>query len=367
MTATSYWSIPWNLARSGDSLFHSQTRFVSDKKSLESQEGNDLDILWLSEAEVKSSLTMEETIEAVEEAFREHGLGKAQMPPKSYLYYRKHNGDLRTMPAYLEELDATGVKVVNVHPANPGQGLPTVMAVVILNSPQTGAPIAMMGGTHLTSMRTGAAGAVAAKYLARKNSRTVGLVGAGAQARTQLLGLAKTFDIEKVLVADVSLDRAKALEKDCRSFLDVEYILTTDIKDACDVDILVTTTPSRKPLVKDEWINEGTHINAIGADAKGKEELEPAILNGSKVVVDDIAQASHSGEVNVPLTKGIFAQKDIYATIGEVVAGKVAGRVSDDEITIFDSTGLAIQDVATATRVYEKAVEMGIGTKLPFL
>jgi alanine dehydrogenase len=326
-----------------------------------------LDILWLSEDEVKSSLTMEETIEAVEEAFREHGLGKAQMPPKSYLYYRKYDGDLRTMPAYLEELDVTGVKVVNVHPANPGIGLPTVMAVVILNSPKTGAPLAMMGGTHLTSMRTGAAGAVAAKYLARKNSHVAGIIGAGAQARTQLLGLSKIFAIEKVLVSDVSLERCRALERDCRSFLDVEYDLTTEIKDACNCDILVTTTPSRKPLVKDEWISEGTHINAIGADAKGKEELEPGILGRAKVVVDDLAQASHSGEVNVPLTKGLFSPEGIYATIGKIVAGKVAGRVSDDEITVFDSTGLAIQDVATATRVHQKALETGIGTKLSFL
>lgn len=256
---------------------------------------------------MKSSLTMEETILAVEEAFREHGLGKAQMPPKSYLYYKKYDGDLRTMPAYLEELDATGVKVVNVHPENPSAGLPTVMAVVILNSPETGAPIAMMGGTHLTNMRTGAAGAVAAKYLARRDSRTVGLVGAGAQARTQLLGLAKTFDIEKVKVADVSLDQARDLERDCRRFLDVEYDLSTNAKDVCDSEILVTTTPSRKPLVKDEWINEGTHINAIGADAMGKEELDPAILKRSKVVVDDITQATHSGEVNVPLAKGLLA------------------------------------------------------------
>jgi len=338
-----------------------------EKKSLESQEGNDLDILWLSEAEVKLSLTMEETILAVEEAFREHGRGKAQMPPKSYLYYKKYDGDLRTMPAYLEGLDATGVKVVNVHPANPAAGLPTVMAVVILNSPKTGAPVAMMGGTHLTSMRTGAAGAVAAKYLARKGSRTVGLVGAGAQARTQLLGLAKTFDIEKVSVADVSLDRCRSFEKDCRRFLDAEYDLSSDAKDVCNSDILVTTTPSRKPLVMDEWINEGTHINAIGADAKGKEELDPAILKRSMVVVDDLAQASHSGEVNVPLAKGLISIEEIRATIGEVVAGKVPGRSSEEEITVFDSTGLAIQDVATATRVHQKALEMGIGTKLPYL
>ncbi|UEC42222.1 MAG: Alanine dehydrogenase [Methanothrix sp.] len=326
-----------------------------------------MEILWLSEEDVKASLSMEETIEAVEEAFREEGLGTAQMPPKSYLLYKKYNGDLRTMPAYLEGMEATGVKVVNVHPDNRGRGLPTVMALVVLNSPKTGAPTAVMAGTFLTSMRTGASGAIAAKYLARKNCRTVGLVGAGAQGKTQLLGLSEVFEIENVKIADVSLDRCRALEEEATTFLDASYEISTDIKEVCDVDILVTTTPSRKPLVKDEWIWEGTHINAIGADAPGKEELDPAILKRAKVVVDDIVQASHSGEVNVPLAEGVIALEDIYATIGEVVAGKVTGRKDDDEITVFDSTGLAIQDVATASRVYRTAVEKGLGRRLPFL
>lgn len=326
-----------------------------------------MEILWLSEEDVMASLSMEEAILAVEEAFREAGKGTAQMPPKSYLIYKKYNGDLRTMPAYLEGMDATGVKVVNVHPDNPGSGLPTVMALLILNSPKTGAPTAVMGGTFLTNMRTGAAGAVAAKYLAKKSSKTVGLVGAGAQGRTQLLGLAEIFDVETVKVADVSLDRCRALEEESRTFLDATFEIATDIKEVCDADILVTTTPSRKPLVKDDWINEGTHINAIGADAKGKEELDPAILKRAKVVVDDLVQASHSGEVNVPLAEGVIALEDIYATIGEVVAGKVPGRKDDDEVTVFDSTGLAIQDMATASRVYRTAVEKGLGIRLPFL
>jgi alanine dehydrogenase len=326
-----------------------------------------LEILWLSEEDVMASLSMEEAILAVEEAFREDGRGTAQMPPKSYLIYKKYNGDLRTMPAYLEGMDATGVKVVNVHPDNPGSGLPTVMALLILNSPKTGAPTAVMGGTFLTNMRTGAAGAVAAKYLAKKSSKTVGLVGAGAQGRTQLLGLAEIFDIETVKVADVSLDRCRAFEEESRTFLDATFEIATDIKEVCDADILVTTTPSRKPLVKDDWIKEGTHINAIGADAKGKEELDPAILKRAKVFVDDLVQASHSGEVNVPLAEGFIALEDIYATIGEVVAGKVPGRKDDDEITVFDSTGLAIQDVATASRVYSRAVKKGLGIRLPFL
>jgi alanine dehydrogenase len=289
------------------------------------------------------------------------------MPPKSYLYYQKYDGDLRTMPAYLEGMDATGVKIVNVHANNPDKGLPTVMAIMVLNSPQTGAPMALLGGTYLTSMRTGAAGVVAAKYLARKDSKVVGIVGAGVQGRTQLMGLSRHFSIETVKVADLDLARCRNFEEECRTFLDCNYLCATDVKDVCDCDILVTATPSRSPLVKTGWISEGTHINAIGADAKGKQELESDILLRAKVVVDDISQASHSGEVNVSLAKGVISLGDIYAQIGEIVAGKKPGRENDREITVFDSTGLAIQDVSTAQKVYCKAVEKSKGTKLSFL
>lgn len=326
-----------------------------------------MELLWLSENEVQSLLDMDDAIYAVEGAFLEQGLKTVQMPPKSYLYYKNYDGDLRTMPAYLEGMDATGVKIVNVHANNPDKGLPTVMAVMVLNSPQTGAPLALLGGTYLTGMRTGAAGVVAAKYLARKDSKVVGIVGAGAQGRTQLLGLSRHFSIEMVKVADLDLDRCRNFEEECRAFLDCNYLCTTEAKDVCDCDILVTATTSRSPLVKNDWISEGTHINAIGADAEGKQELESDILLRAKLVVDDITQASHSGEVNVSLTKGEINLEDIYAQIGEIVAGKKPGRENDHEVTVFDSTGLAIQDVSTAQKVYCKAVEKGKGTKLCFL
>lgn len=161
-------------------------------------------ILWLNRKEVESLLDMKGTLKVVEEAFRQHGLKKVQMPPKLYLYFKKHNGDLRTMPAYLEEQDITGVKIVNVHPDNPKKDLPTVMALVILNSTETGAPIAVMDGTYLTDMRTGAGGGVAVKYLARKNSKTLGFVGTGNQARTQLLAINEIIDIEEVKATSTS-------------------------------------------------------------------------------------------------------------------------------------------------------------------
>ncbi len=321
-------------------------------------------ILWLNRKEVESLLDMKRTIKVVEEAFRQHGLKKVQMPPKLYLYFKKHNGDLRTMPAYLEEQDITGVKIVNVHPDNPKKGLPTVMALVVLNSTETGAPIAVMDGTYLTDMRTGAAGGVAVKYLARKNAKTVGFVGTGNQAKTQLLGINEVIEIEEIKATSASEKSTLAFKEEMKKRIGCDIVPKKNIKEVCDCDILVTTTPSREPIVMSEWIADGTHINAIGADAPGKEELDPKILKRARVVVDDIPQASHSGEVNVPISKKLFSEKGICCEIGEVIAGKKKARTKDSDITVFDSTGLAIQDVATANMVYQKALEANIGIKL---
>lgn len=323
-----------------------------------------MEVLWLTEEDVTSLLNVGDSIAAVEKAFTDHGRGLTQMPPKSYLYFSQYDGDLRTMPAYLEGLEAAGVKIVNVHARNPEIGLPTVMALLVLNSPKTGAPVSIMGATYLTSMRTGAAGAVAAKHLARPNSRVVGLIGAGVQARTQLLGLSKIFEIERVMVSDRSIHNAKSFVEQARKFLDCDCRITTDAKEACDCDILVTATPARRPVVKESWVKAGTHINAIGADARGKQELQSSLTSKAKVVVDDIAQAVHSGEVNVPISEGALKPEDIFAQIGEILVGKKPGRTDEDEITIFDSTGLGIQDVAVGSVIYEKALKSGMGVWL---
>jgi len=306
---------------------------------------------------------MGEVITAVEEAFREHGLGRVDMPPKIYLYFQE--GDLRAMPAYIPSLDKAGVKIVNVHPHNPEKGLPTVMATYVLVSPDTGAPLAVMNATYLTDARTGATGAIAAKYLARRDSKSLGLVGAGRQARTQLLATARVFDLEKVLVASRSRSSAERFAREMGRRLGID-VIACDVRDACGADIVATTTPSREPVVKDEWISEGTHINAIGADAPGKQELDPRILRRAKIVVDAWEQAKHSGEINVPLRNRQLFREDIYAELGEIVAGKKPGRESEEEITLFDSTGLAIQDVAVAALAYRLAVERGAGIKLEF-
>jgi len=327
-------------------------------------EGSVMEVLWLAQEEVKSVVDMHSDMQVVERAFRQHGLGKVQMPPKSYLYYKAYNGDLRTMPAYLEEEDITGVKIVNVHPGNPMRNLPTVMALIILISPETGAPVAIMDGTYLTDIRTGAAGGIAAKYLARKDSKIIGLVGAGNQARTQLEALCEVFEPETVKINSRTKESCEQFIREMTDFVPCEIRYEDSIEKVCDCDILVTTTPTRKPIVKASWIKEGTHINAIGADAVGKEELDPELLIRSKIVVDDIVQALHSGEVNVPLSKHYISENDIHAQLGEVIVGLKPGRTSEEEITIFDSTGLAIQDVATAHMVYERAVREGLGRQV---
>jgi alanine dehydrogenase len=306
---------------------------------------------------------MPAVLKVVENAFRLHGRNLTQMPAKIYLHLGKYNGDFRAMPAYLEGIEAAGLKWVNVHPGNRSFGLPTIMAVIILSDPKTGFPLAIMDGTYITNLRTGAAGGIAAKYLAREDSSAIALIGCGIQARAQLLALKEIFRIKSVYVYDADIRYAKKILKDTKSFG-----LKMEIKDSVpgcvkDADIIVTTTPSRRPILKAGWIREGTHINAIGADAKGKEELEPVLLKKAKIVVDDRKQAVHSGEINVPLSKGIISEKDIYATLGEILTGEARGRVSRKEITIFDSTGLAIQDVAVANLVYHRALKQKTGSK----
>ena len=317
--------------------------------------------------EVEQTLTMTEVLKLVERAFLERGRKRVQMPPKSYVFFTKHNGDLRVMPAYLEASDEPGVKLVNVHPGNPTKyGIPTVLATILLFDPDTGTPVCIMDGTHITAMRTAAASGIAAKYLARKDSRVLAVIGAGGQALRQVEAMSEVMGLELVKVFDVAESRADHLAQTIEQKFGLAAKGVSTAEEAVrGSDIVVTVTPSSTPVVDDRWVEEGTHISAIGADAPGKEELDPALLKRAKIVVDDWEQASHSGEINVPVEKGLLTQANIHADIGEVVAGLKEGRTSDSEITMFDSTGLAIQDVITAWHAYRVGVEKGLGSEIP--
>lgn len=305
---------------------------------------------------------IKDVVDVVEKGFFEYGMGRVQMPPKNYLIFKKYNGDLRIMPAFSEKLGLAGTKIVNVHPENPKKGLRTVMAVIILNDAKTGLTLAFMDGTYITGMRTGSASAVATKYLARKNAKTLGVVGAGYQSIFQIAAITKVRNIKEIFVYDIRDSCIKSLAKTLEK-LGIKIKKAT-LKEVVQKDILVTVTPARSPVVKKEWVLPGTHINAIGADAPGKEELDPRILKKAKIIIDDWHQAMCCGEVNVPLSKGFIQKKDIYASLGEIVSGKKPGRKNDREITVFDSTGLAIQDLFTANLVYKRAKKSAKEIKL---
>lgn len=315
--------------------------------------------LFLGGNDVRGLLNMADVIKAVEEAFRHSALGKARMPAKAYLVLDQ--GDFRAMPAALP--GAVGMKWANVHPQNPSLGLPTVMAILIYNDPATGYPLAVMDATDITAYRTGAAAAIASRYLARKDSHTLGIIGAGRQAYTQLLAHAELFDLSLIRVFD-RFDVAVAKLISCFPEYPVE---ACSLEEAVASDIVCTLTPAREPFVKREWVIPGTHINAIGADAAGKQELEPSILGEAILVVDDLAQASAAGEINVPIKKGLIAIEQVYATLAEIIAGEKQGRTDEKAVTVFDSTGLAIEDIAVANLVYKKAQQIGGYLSLDFV
>jgi len=315
--------------------------------------------LLLTRSQVERLLDMKEVIAAVEGAFMALAEGRAAMPPKAYVVLEE--GDFRAMPSVLP--GAVGLKWVNVHPGNRQKGLPTVMAVMIYNDPQTGYPLAVMDATAITASRTGAAAALAAKYLARPESKSLGIIGAGGQAYTQIEAHAALFKIEEVRVFDLSPAAVEALVKNLPQY----PLRSCSLKEAAAADIVCTLTTARTPFLKKEWLKPGAHINAVGADAAGKQELETSVLKAAMLVVDDIVQAKKAGEINVPVSRGEYSLDEVYATLGEIVGGKKRGRTDDKAITIFDSTGIAIEDLAVAKLVYEKAKSTGGYQSIDFI
>ena len=326
-----------------------------------------METLLLDQSAVDANARMEEVIRAVEEAFGAYERGDAQMPAKSYIELGQYNGDFRSMPAYMDagDWDAAGVKWVNVHPDNPQKfDLPTVIGTMIYSDPETAVPLAIMDGAELTMKRTGAAAAVATDHLAIEGASSLGLVGAGAQSYTQLEAIATVRPIEEVVIAD--LDEA-AIERFVGAFEGRFDVRGGSIPEAAACDVLSTVTPSTEPLVSRADLAEHTHVNAMGADAAAKQELDPEILLAGKLVIDDHTQTTHSGEISIPYAEGVIDDSDIDAAVGEIVVGDQSGREGDDGVTVFDSTGLAIQDVATAHVVYEHARETGGAESFSFV
>ncbi|MGB0679995.1 MAG: ornithine cyclodeaminase family protein [Polyangiales bacterium] len=311
--------------------------------------------LILTQSQLQQVLPMSAAINAVSQAFAAHGRDESIMPPKVYLSLPSDMGDFRAMPAYLD--GSAGVKWVNSHPNNPRtQGLPTVMGVFILSHPLTALPLAVMDATWLTAVRTGAAAAVASQALATTRPGSLGILGCGVQARHLIAAHRTLYPHIEVYVADIARQAAEELAGEVGA-------RAVNLQEAAAADVVCTATPSRSPILRRAWLKPGVHINAMGADAHGKQELDERILQEAEIYVDDRSQASASGEVNVPLSRGTLTQTQIRGTLGELLVDRVR-RAPRPLGSVFDSTGLAIQDLALARVAYTRAQQGKLGTEV---
>jgi ornithine cyclodeaminase/alanine dehydrogenase len=323
------------------------------------------EILILTQSEVKSCLSMKEAIDAVRIAYSAFAKGRVQMPSVQHLDVHKHNGEVDVKSGFVEDFGLIGTKIASGFYENLKKGFPPGIAVIVLLDLETSMPLAIMDGTHITAFRTGAAGAVAAQVLAREDSRNVGILGAGTQGRMQLLALQEIFDIQNVKIWDIERSLAVQYAKEIQ--VDVQVVDSPE-QVVPDSDILVTATPSRKALIGADVIKDGLHINAIGADGPGKQELDPAIMTkASKIVVDSLAQCRRIGEIQHALSEGLISESSIHAEIGEILNNDKVGRETDEEITVFDATGLSAQDIAAAKIVLDAAKKKELGMKINLL
>jgi alanine dehydrogenase len=321
------------------------------------------EVLILSKNEVQSCLPMGKTIEAVREAYIAFARGRVQLAPVAHLDIKQYNGEVDIKPGYVEDFGIIGTKIASGYYDNHKLGLPPGVAIIVLMDLKTSMPIAIMDGTYITAYRTGAAGAVAADVLARKNSKRVGVVGTGTQGRMQIIALRELLKIEEVRAWDIVGEAAERYAKEMAESLGIEVNAFSNVEDVVrDADIVVTVTPSREALVKSDWIGEGVHINAIGADGPGKQELDPRIVaSADKIVVDSLVQCRMIGEIQHALAQNLITEDNVHAEIGQILIGDKSGRESEKEITMFDSTGIAAQDIAAGYVVYKEAKEKGLG------
>lgn len=317
------------------------------------------EILVLSRADLEKIMSMKETIEAVEDAFRGLALGEVVMPLPYIIDVSKHNGVWGVKSALINSQDVVGVKLSSGYFENPVKyNLPSITGVVIVADSKHGVPLAVMDASVITAFRTGAVAGVAAKYLARKNSEKVAVFGAGVQGRTQLLALTEVLRVDEARVYDVVPSYAEKFAKEMSAKTGVKVTPSPSVKDALrDVDVVSTATPSKQPYIMLEMLSKGVHITTVGSDHKGKQELENKIYDVAKVVVD---------KREVALEKDYLKPHHIYAELGEVVAGMKKGRTSDDEMTIMDSSGLGLQDAAAGLAAYNLAKKKNLGTWVEF-
>ena len=315
-------------------------------------------MLILTRSDLEKTVTMKDVIDAMEKAFAELKRGTAVLPMRATITLEKKAGWMGVMPAYLEEMGSLSTKIVTVFQKNLEKGVPTIMAAVILNSSETGAPLAIMDGTFITAMRTGAVCGLATKYLARKNAKTAGIFGAGVQARTQLLAVCTVRDIKRAFVHDVIEERAEEFAEEMSQKLKIPIEVGEPEGIVKKADIITCATTAKVPFFDGNLVKRGTHLNLIGSFKPEVREVDDVVIKKSKLVVDQKSAAlEEAGDIIIPLKEGKITVEHIYAELGDLVTGTKPGRTSDSEITLFKSVGLGIQDCAAAWLAYTKAKE----------
>ena len=318
-------------------------------------------ILYLSRQDVESvGLPMLSIIDALEQMFAEKGEGRVEMPPKPGIHTRK-DAFIHAMPAYIPSLESAGVKWISGYPGNQAKGLPYITGLLILNDPETGIPTAIMDATWITAQRTGAATAVAARHLARPDSTTAGIIACGVQGRSNLQALACVFSLTRVRVFDLHKDAAERFAREMSAELELDIEIVADPRQAVvDTDLVVTSGPILKkptPVIEADWLAPGAFACPVDFDSYW---TGAALRQADKLATDDVGQLGYYREA------GYFGDTPApYADLGQIVAGLEPGREHEDERTIAINLGLALEDMATAMPVVARAVELGLGMRLP--
>ena len=325
--------------------------------------------LLLKKEEVSQLINMREVIGTVEEAYKAFNSGQVEQPDYIGIHLPSPRGEIDFKLCYFSGNEMISMKAssggFNENPAV--HGVPSGMGTILLFDGRTGGLACVMDGSLITGLRTGAAGAVSVKALARKNARRIASIGTGNQARMQIRAINEVMKIQEIHAWDSIPDSLSKFKTDIEREFGIPVVAAKSKQEAVEqADILITTTRGKGSLVEAAWVKPGTHIVAIGTDQRGKQELDPEIFRNAKVVNDSILQCTEKGETWHPLNKDIIGRDDIHAEIGEILLGKKPGRENDQEITIFDSTGMAIQDNTTASKIYRNAVEQGIGAFFEF-
>lgn len=330
------------------------------------------DLKILNKEETEKVLKMEAVIEVVESAYSQKADDKGRIFDWVFNAFEPGVADMDIKSGWLMDDGVYGMKLVSWFSQNPEQNLPAIIGVIMVFDDKTGQPIGLVDGSHITGMRTGASGGIGAKYLARQDSKRLLMVGTGHiskfEVAASLIGLPS---LSEVLIYDprdgqkakeMASGLARVLKEEFNVCRPLTIEASSDLESAVrSSDVIITATPATEPLIKKSWIRAGTHLSCVGADMPGKGEIDPAIMSDARVFVDDLKQCMHIGEIEKAVEMEFLNPQDVVGEIGDVINGHVKGRLTDEEITVFDATGTALLDLITAQLAFREATHHNIG------